>query len=231
MHLVEGKGDTEAVMTKMKIRNKKMNSLFAFGLTLLAAASAFAQQPPACAASNDVRIVKENPTVYLTFEKFGKALNLEEQKMLQNDQRGKSQQKGNDVWLRVHNNTCWPINLIQYGMYLPKRQPGEALGERFKRMGILDDNAETGLFYAVMKDLNQIGYSGIDSYDYVKLLPGRTTLFSVTRDALKDQQSIRISFIYDWEFQRGAERKSYTVNEPRHYIEFSAYDLKTRSEK
>ena len=213
------------------MKKKIMNCLFAFGLTVFATPSAVAQQPTSCGASNDVRLVKDQPTVYLTFERFGKALNLGEQKMLQSDQRGRSQQKGNDVWLRVHNNTCWPISLIQYGMYVPKQRPGEAPGERFKRIGILDEGAETGLFYAVMKNRNQIGYSGIDSYDYVKLLPGRTALFSATRDAFKDQQSIRISFIYDWEFQRGTERKSYTVNEPRHYIEFSAYDLKTQSEK
>ena len=213
------------------MKKKKMNCFVSFGLILLAAVFAVAQPPTSCGASNDVRIVKDKPTVYLTFERFGKALNLDEQKMLQSDRRGKSQQKGNDVWLRVHNNTCWTISLIQYGMYMPKQQPGEAPGERFKRIGILDEGAETGLFYAVMKDGNQIGYSGIDSYDHVRLLPSRTTLFSVTRDSLKDQQSIRISFIYDWEFQRGAERKGYTVNEPRHYIEFSAYDLKTQSEK
>jgi hypothetical protein len=214
----------------MMIWYKKTNWLCAFCIVILVAVFVGAQQPTPCGVSNDVRIVQEKPTVYLTFERFGKALNRGEQKLLQNDQRGISQQKGDDVWLRVHNNTCWPISLIQYGMYVPKQQPGEAPGERFKRMGILDDGAETGLFYAVMKDRNQIGYSGIDSYDYVKLLPGRTTLFSATRAALKDQQSIRISFIYDWEFQRGAERKGYTVNEPWHYIEFSAYDLKTQSE-
>ena len=116
-------------------------------------------------------------------------------------------------------------------MYVPKQQPNEAPGERFKRLGVLDDGAETGLFYAVMKDRNQLGYSGIDSYDYVKLLSGRTTLFSVDRTAFRDQQSIRVTFIFDWEFQRGAERKSYTNNEPAHYVEFSSYDLKTQSEK
>ena len=214
----------------MLVLNKQIVLVCAFAVVVILTASAVAQQSTPCGASNDVRILKEKPTVYLTFERFGKALNTDEQKLIQTDQRGKSRQKGTDVWLRVHNNTCWPISLIQYGMYIPKQKTGEAPGERFKHMGILDDGAETGLFYAVMKDRNQIGYSGIDSYDYVKLLPGRTALFSVARDALKGQQSIRISFIYDWEFQRGTERRSYTSNEPWHYVEFSGYDLKTQSE-
>ena len=64
-------------------------------------------------------------------------------------------------------------------MYLPKPKPGENPGERLKRMGILDNSTETGLFYAVMKGRNQVGYSGIDSFDYVNLLPGRSTLFSI----------------------------------------------------
>src|SRR5687767_3680306 len=149
----------------MPIWNSKIILLYACCVVVLAANLAAAQLPPSCGASNDVRIVKEKPTVYLTFDRFGKALNVDEQKLLHGDQRGKSREKGKDVWLRVHNNTCWPISLIQYGMYIPKQQRGEAPGERFKRMGILDDGAETGLFYAVMKDRNQIGYSGIDSYD------------------------------------------------------------------
>lgn len=205
--------------------------LGSFLMALALGTTVAGQSAQPCAASNDIRIVKDKPTVYLTFERYGKALNTAEQKMVQNDQRGNSQLKGKDVWLRVHNNTCWPISLIQYGMYVPKQQPGEAPGERFKRMGILDDGAETGLYYAVIKDRNQIGYSGIDSYDYVKLLPGRTTLFSVAREALKDKQSIQVSFVYDWEFQRGSERRSYTINEPWHNVEFSSYDLNTQSEK
>ena len=225
------RGCIQTAMTRRKIYCKKKHWLFGLALTLVAAASAIAQPQSSCGTSNDVRIVKENPTVYLTFESFGKALSLGEQKMLQNDQQEKSRQKGNDVWLRVHNNTCWPISLKQFGMYVPKRQAGEEPGERFKRMGILDDGAETGLFYSVMKDGNHIGYSGIDTFDYVRLLPGRTTLFSVNRDALKDGQSIRLSFNYDWEFQRGAVRKSYIVNEPGHYIEYSAYDLGTQLRK
>jgi hypothetical protein len=116
-------------------------------------------------------------------------------------------------------------------MYVPKQQAGENLGARFKRIGVLDDGAETGLYYAVFKDRNQIGYSGIDSYNYVKLLSGRTALFSVDRDALKNQQYIRVTFIFDWEFQRGSERKGYTTNEPSHYLEFSNYDLRNREKK
>ncbi len=200
------------------------------GLGLCSSTGTFGQQNSQCGTANDVRIDKDKPTIYITFERFGKALHTSKERLLQEDRRGNSITKGSDAWLRLHNNTCWPISLIQYGMYVPEQKPGEAPGERFKRMGVLDDGAETALFYAVMKDGNQIGYSGTDSYDHVKLLPGRSTLFSVVREALKEKESIRVTFIYDWEFQKGTERRSYTNNEPIHYLESSSYDLKTQSE-
>jgi hypothetical protein len=99
-----------------------------------------------------------------------------------------------------------------------------------KRAGILEDGVETGLYYSVMKGRNQIGYTGIDSVDDVVLPPGLTVLFSVTRKALGPDQSVRLRFFYSWEFQRGNETRGYINNEPEHYIEFSAYDLKEQSE-
>jgi hypothetical protein len=211
--------------------NFARNSVVLTVALLFCGFSITAQQSSVCTSFSDVRLNKDEPTVYITIERFGKALDPSEQRLANEDLGGRSRKKGEHVWLRIHNNTCWPISLIQYGMYVPKQQAGENLGARFKRIGVLDDGAETGLYYAVFKDRNQIGYSGIDSYNYVKLLSGRTALFSVDRDALKNQQYIRVTFIFDWEFQRGSERKGYTTNEPSHYLEFSNYDLRNREKK
>ncbi len=57
--------------------------------------------------------------------------------MVEPNNTSKSKEGGKDVWLRVHNNTCWILKFIQYGMYVPKRKVGENPGERFKRIGIL----------------------------------------------------------------------------------------------
>ena len=40
---------------------------------------------PCGASANDVRIEKDKPTAYITFERFGKALDLDKQKMIQED--------------------------------------------------------------------------------------------------------------------------------------------------
>lgn len=195
---------------------------------LLGVANVFAQATSSCGSSNDVRIVKDKPTVYATFERFGKALDPNLQKMMQGDQRKKIPEKGNDVWLRIHNNTCWSIDFYQYGLYLPKPRTGETFKDvLLKRAGILEDGVETALYYSIMKGNTRLGYTGIDSVDTVVLSPGLTVLFSVDRKHLASKQSVRVAFNYSWEFQHGDEKRGYINNEPEHYVEFSDYDLKS----
>ena len=206
---------------------------WSFGVSFLFLAGPFgsAQTTPPCGIDNDVRIVKNKPTVYITFERLGKALNPDEQKMIQGDQRKKVLEKGSDVWLRIHNNTCWSINFAQYGMYVPKPKPGETFKDvLLKRAGILEDGVETALYYDIMKGNTRIGYTGIDVVDHVTLPAGLTVLFSVDRKHLSAKQSIRVGFNYSWEYKHGNETRGYINNEPNHYIEFSDYDLKEQSE-
>ena len=208
-----------------------MRCFFTFSFLFLATSFGLAQATPQCGIENDVRIVKDKPTVYITFERFGKALNPNEQKMLQGDQRKKVPENGSDVWLRIHNNTCWSITFYQYGLYLPKPRPGETFKDvLLKRAGILEDGVETALYYSVMKGNAQIGYTGIDSVDSVSLPPGLTVLFSVDRKHLSAKQSVRVRFNFTWEYKHGNEARGYVNNEPYHYIEFSDYDLKEQSE-
>lgn len=210
---------------------KTMRWFLAFSFLFLSTSLGFAQTTAQCGIDNDVRIVKDKPTVYITFERFGKALDPNEQKMVQGDQRKKLPEKGNDVWLRIHNNTCWSINFYQYGLYLPKQRPGESFKDvLLKRAGILEDGVETALYYSIMKGNTQIAYTGIDSVDTVSLPPGLTVLFSVDRTHLSAKQSVRVRFNYSWEYKHGNEPRGYINNEPDHYIEFSDYDLKEQSE-
>ena len=190
-----------------------------------------AQTTLQCGEPNDIRITKDKPTVYITFERFGKALNPDDQKMIQANQRKKVPEKGSDVWLRIHNNTCWPINFAQYGIYLPKPRTGETFKDvLLKRAGILEDEVETALYYSIMKGNAQIGYTGIDVVDEVTLPADMTVLFSVNRKHLAPKQSVRVSFHYSWEYKHGNQARGYITNEPEHYLEFSDYDLKEQSE-
>ena len=207
--------------------HKTMNRIISAFIILIAIPlSAFAQQMQPCDAAKDIRILKDKPTVYITFERFGKAINLSEQKLIEQNKPTNSKEKGQDIWLRIHNNTCWPLKFIQFGTYLPKQKPNENPGERFKRLGILDDGVETGLFYTVVKSNGQSFYVGGDSHDYVTLQPGNSVLFSVAREHLSKGQSIQVRFYYGWEFQQGQ-----VTNEPEHRIEFRSYDLEKQSGK
>jgi hypothetical protein len=61
-----------------------MSKLFPAFLVLAVLSSfTFSQQSHPCGTSKDIRIVKDKPTVYITFERFGKAVNLSEQRMIE----------------------------------------------------------------------------------------------------------------------------------------------------
>jgi hypothetical protein len=207
--------------------HKTMNRIIAAFIILVALSLlAFAQQTQPCSATKDVRIVKDKPTIYITFESFGKAINLPEQKLIEQSKSASSKEQGQDIWLRIHNNTCWQLKFIQFGLHLPKQKANENPGERFKRLGILDDGDETGLFYTVVKADGKSFYVGIDSYDYVTLQAGNSLLFSVAREHLSKGQSVQVRFYYQWEFQPGQ-----VTNEPEHKIEFRRFDLEEQTGK
>jgi hypothetical protein len=198
-----------------------MNKIISTSIILVAfSLPAYAQQTQPCGAEKDVRILKDKPTIHITFERLGKAINLSDQKLIEQSKTDNSKEKGKDIWLRVHNNTCWPLKFMQFGTYLPKQKPNENPGERFKRLGILDDGAETGLFYRVVKADGLSFYVGIDSFDFVTLQAGNSLLFSVAREHLSKGQSVQVRFYYEWEFQQGR-----VTNEPEHRLEFRSYDL------
>src|SRR6266446_3324711 len=103
----------------------------------------FSQSAPPCDASKDVRIDKNNPGVYLTFERLGKAVNPLDTRLMEPSNGSKAKDKGDDVWLRLHNNTCWSIQLLTFSMYLPKeRKPNEKFIDYIRRGGSLENDAE-----------------------------------------------------------------------------------------
>src|ERR1700760_5003316 len=75
-----------------------------------------------CDGSKDVRMDKAHPGVYLSFERLGKALNPLDARLMEPSKTGKSKEKGDDIWLRLHNNTCWPIQIRTLSSYLPKEK-------------------------------------------------------------------------------------------------------------
>src|SRR5438270_806464 len=77
-------------------------ALFLCGLAL----TVFPQQQRQSASNGDVRLSKDKPTLYITFERAGERKPL----FASESNRG--------VWLRLHNNTRWAINFCTLSLYV-----------------------------------------------------------------------------------------------------------------
>ena len=197
-----------------------MSKLLLLIIVLLGASTVgFSQSAPPCDAFNDVRIDKTNPGVYLTFERLGKAVNPLDTRLMEPGSTSKPKQKGSDVWLRLHNNTCWTIHILTFSMYLPKRKPDEKTIDWIKRAGYLENGSEMSLNYYVQEKGGRRLFSPFDSFSISHIPPGVTVIFSVAREALSKERSIFVDFNYSWEAdERGFNR----TNEPQHRVQYSS---------
>jgi hypothetical protein len=200
-----------------------MSKLLLLMIVLLGASTvAFAQSASPCDSSKDVRIDKTNPGVYLTFERLGQAVNPLDTRLMEPSNTSKSKQKGSDVWLRLHNNTCWTIQILTFSMYLPKRKSNETNIDWIKRAGALENDAEISLNYYVQEKDGRRLFSPFNSFSVSRIPPGVSVIFSVAREALSNERSIFVDFNYSWEVdERGFAR----TNEPQHRVQYRSYDL------
>jgi hypothetical protein len=180
----------------------------------------------------DVLVSKEKPTVYLTFEKAGPRSAVY---AAESDQ---------GVWLRLHNNTKWAINIATLSTY--------AVGEKTKLLHLIDGRSVFGLREGV--EISPChGVEVVDRYESRKmpdgsvhinenvnvpdppvgynrgghvsgsawLSSGHSVIFSVPKEHLAKRLAIFASFRYEWET---AER-DYGAKEPEHRVYFRAADL------
>jgi hypothetical protein len=176
---------------------------------LLVAASAQHRGPTRTV--RDVRISRKHPTIYITFERLGRR----EPRRLDESDGG--------VWLRLHNNTRWTIDIPAYG--LPNLAFTDGRGE------------ELGLFYEVAAvpppstrireipgppateeekcKVPSVGHSDLRSS--IELGPGESKLFSVPREHLCDNLYIFVDFSYAW------ERDSF--DDPQHNVRFYGFEI------
>jgi hypothetical protein len=191
----------------------------------------FSQSVRPCDASKGVRIEKDKPGVYVSFERFGKAVNPLDTRLVEPSNSAKSKEKGDDVWLRLHNNTCWPIQIETLSGYLPKeRKPDEKLIDYLHRGYHLENDVEISIAYEVEEYSGERLRSFIDSFSLEELPPGVSVLFSVAREHLSSakKRSIYVSYTYSWELdERGFPRP----DEPEHRVEYSSYRLEGESKK
>ncbi len=149
--------------------------------------------------------MKHTPTIYITFEGFGKTGDSSEAQTLEAVGASESQEQGQYVWLRLHNNTRWVIDIPTIDLFFiiggarvihPRYQVEERDGTR--------------------AHVNEV-----DGHFGTSLQPGNSALFSVPREHLSNRRKIYINFRYKWEYD-----KEYSpLLEPVHRVEFVREEL------
>ena len=143
-----------------------------------------AQHRESVKAKQQFRIKKDMPTVYITFERAGKRKPLEQ---------GESDE---GVWLRLHNNTEWPITVAMNGV--PK------------------EYGDAALFYDVLVGGKVMAEGRCHVCSSNQLSPGGSLLFSMPSENLAEGGAIRVNFSYGWERPDDV----FAGREPQHFVYF-----------
>ncbi|HEX8162592.1 MAG TPA: hypothetical protein VF538_12005 [Pyrinomonadaceae bacterium] len=143
--------------------------------------------------------MKNQPTVYLSIDHTGPRKPLYEE------------ESGNGIWLKLHNNTLWPIV--------------------FPVFGVSKEWGDLGMFYDIEFEGEQKsraitplprGYKLGHVSTLFTLPSGRSVVFSIPREHLVKGLKICVNFNYNWE---ASERGWVRDDEPKHYVYFYGSDV------
>lgn len=176
------------------MRKSLLAVLLVCGLTTIS----LPQSANSPAPSGDIRISKDHPAIYITFERRGKAINPMDSRLAETGETSKSKEKGEDYWLRLHNNSRWAILFPTWSLYVGKRVSPFRLSDGASVLGLSDGMEVNARYTVVEDDSRDVPYGG-DSYSQSWLPPGRSVIFSVSREHLSKERSIYIYFNYEWE--------------------------------
>ena len=169
------------------------------------------------------------PTVHITFVKFGKR------------EPRHSSESSEGVWLRVHNNTKWPLTFFGFGKFVNEREDEivfYGVEEVIERGDLINRDPPPVVDppppgsppepEVATKPTTQVpDYKecvrapddwGIDVVSPITVPPGRSMIFSVPREALCRNLIIYIKYNYSWE-------QSEKYNEPEHRVYFAGSQL------
>lgn len=167
-----------------------VKKLISTAMALCIMTSGFQAQQKRSWRQAEVRIRKDQPGVYLTLERVGQV-------------KVPKPGEGRDrVWLKLHNNTRWPIMLEMSGV--PSKEYGDA-----------------ELYYDVLSGRELIIHLECHVCSYNSLGPGKSFVFSVPLEELGAGRALRVRFSYGWEDWDDAS----TGREAQHYVYFDASKL------
>lgn len=157
-------------------------------------------------STNDLKLNKDKPSVYITFEKYDQFY------------FERTDQTYDIIWLRVHNNFKGDISFCSYDTSV---SPTGKIG--------LDYIAEKRLDLSDLSTRNNesvpLGMPGFDLCNQYVLKSGESFPFGVHQKDLVKGNQIKIRFFYPWE----DAYKAWTGNEPTHYIYYYAFYLPEKS--
>ena len=175
-----------------------MKALLAVLIVCMLTVVCISQQVNPPTLGSDVRISKDRPAIYITFEHRGKAINPMDSRLAETGETSKSKEKGEDYWLRLHNNSRWAVLIPTRSLYVGKKVSPFLLSDGGSILG-LSDGMEVNAHYTVVEDDGRVVPYGGDSDSESWLPPGRSVIFSVNREHLSKGRSIYIYFNYEWE--------------------------------
>jgi hypothetical protein len=149
-------------------------------------------------------LIKGEPPQTITFERSEKKPNGEEV-----------------VWLRLHNNTSCDVIIPTASIKLAKTPNGQFTTE-------LQDGALVEVYYELeevlqTKAITPGPYGLGDEIIVSKLHGGKSIIFSIPKNYIRQEQHIRVPFKYDWE---GGPAPSAGV--VKHYVYLSSQDILTK---
>ncbi|MEP7272215.1 MAG: hypothetical protein ABI882_11990 [Acidobacteriota bacterium] len=218
----------------------KIKMLFSLILVaIMLALPVSAQQSEPSFTKQDLRISKDKPTVYITFEHAGPREGVY------------ASESGQGIWLRLHNNTKWAISFSTLSLYIGEKIAPLRLGDGRNVLGLREgveispchgvevvdryefertvrktDKGETQIDLRIDENAQvpnpPVGYNiGGHIIATSWLASGRSIIFSVPREHLAKRLAIYLSFMYEWQT---AERANGSI-EPQIRVYFRAADL------
>lgn len=167
-----------------------MRYLISVTMLILSSIDFHAQQQMTTTFQRNVRLERRKPSVFITFERVGQ---------LKSPDPGDERER---VWLRLHNNTKWPLMLDMSAV--PSAEYGDA-----------------GLFYDGLSKGEVIFRNQCHVCTLNSLGPGKSLFFSLPRSDLAKEGAIRVKFSYGWEDQNDVAGG----REAEHHVYFEAAKL------
>ena len=138
--------------------------------------------------------------VYITFDHYGDMTPLGEQRIAETGEPDKSRIKrsaadANAVWLRLHNDSPLPVSVPTQSMYLTGGKCHFEFPDGQKVYGLCDGKEISVWLSLEDRDGKPLRY-GFDFGSSVILLPGKSVLFAVPRDLLRDGNAISFAFTF-----------------------------------